>query len=944
MSHGTWVVLGKNLVLNGTALPTKGFKTPDELSPQELRESILKADRINRVWTSPTARARESISIVNRCDAPYIRIQDGISAAKADDIVPITSDIILMRSEDGIMIWDVSSCTTMVAKLFSHQLDFSGPEASFDVDFELKSLYCTALYHVTDRSSMVKLFRLDFAFMDNRATAVGELGIFEEIACFPGFQSHIYSGKPHVFLKDQVLSAQERRLCQLYIRDITYLFYIVLDWAEQKAVFVDTEIENMDIISSHTSWDSSKEFLILNVVQQGGVLLQNFYHLSQFLPLREPDDMFDPVAFDVFNLPKLSPARSYTANYGIHRPITPSPSLQTTVPVTMPWHSFRGLHTPAALTSTHLKVDLKEGLATRYIVFIQLPAINSPGTRYSCIVDAGREVSAGPTMSVRYGAVAWVEGEYRDLQDIRICRVLFPPPNEFQPSCTPLLPNGRPIRLQSGYRDNYRGLKSLSLDVTSACWTPSSSSLPILYTNRSLSLNHIASMASQGLSQGVEGTKLVDGGDAQTSTAPGIPLDGPVIEAAKPSTGAHEQVVTPWSVQGSVSTDGKQLAIDYDKLIQQFGTRRVDDALLERFERLTGHRPHPLLRRGSFFSHREFDKILDRYEQGKPFFLYTGRGPSSDSMHLGHMIPFVFTKWLQDVFNVPLVIQLTDDEKFLFKHELKPEQTYKYAQENAKDIIAVGFNREKTFVFSDYDFVGGAFYKNVSKISRQITINQAKATFGFNDSDNIGKIHFAAIQAAPSFSNSFPQIFGEITNVPSLIPCAIDQDPYFRLTRDVAVKLKYPKPALLHSKFFPALQGPQTKMSASDPNSSIFMTDKPNEIKNKINRHGFSGGQETVEEHRRLGGNPDVDVSYQYLSFFLDDDEELKKIYDDYKAGALLTGQLKARCIAVLQQFIKEFQDRRAKVTNDELKYFMDASRKINPSIGKCVAQQAPST
>ena len=79
-------------------------------------------------------------------------------------------------------------------------------------------------------------------------------------------------------------------------------------------------------------------------------------------------------------------------------------------------------------------------------------------------------------------------------------------------------------------------------------------------------------------------------------------------------------------------------------------------------------------------------------------------------------------------------MQLTDDEKFLFKHELKVEQTYKFAIENAKDIIAVGFKPEKTFIFSDYDYVGGAFYKNVSKISRQITINQAKATFGFNDS------------------------------------------------------------------------------------------------------------------------------------------------------------------------------------------------------------------
>ena len=117
------------------------------------------------------------------------------------------------------------------------------------------------------------------------------------------------------------------------------------------------------------------------------------------------------------------------------------------------------------------------------------------------------------------------------------------------------------------------------------------------------------------------------------------------VTPVKPATdSAHAQVVTPWDVQGSVSADGKQLAIDYDKLIDQFGTRRVDEAMLERFERLTGHRPHIFLRRGMFFSHRDMDKILDRYEQGKPFFLYTGRGPSSDSMHLGHMVPFLFTK------------------------------------------------------------------------------------------------------------------------------------------------------------------------------------------------------------------------------------------------------------------------------------------------------------
>ncbi|KIK54573.1 hypothetical protein GYMLUDRAFT_48722 [Collybiopsis luxurians FD-317 M1] len=447
-----------------------------------------------------------------------------------------------------------------------------------------------------------------------------------------------------------------------------------------------------------------------------------------------------------------------------------------------------------------------------------------------------------------------------------------------------------------------------------------------------MSLDPTAPPSVHNLAQSLAGTSLADPAPSSSSNAP-------EIKPAPENVSSHEQVVTPWDVQGSVSNDGKQQAIDYEKLIAQFGTRRIDDALLQRFEKLTGRRPHVLLRRGMFFSHREFDKILDRYEQGKPFFLYTGRGPSSDSMHLGHMIPFVFTKWLQEVFDVPLVIQLTDDEKFLFKHELKVEQTKAFARQNARDIIAVGVNPEKTFIFSNYDYVSGAFYENVSKISRQITYSQAKATFGFTDSDNIGKIHFASIQAAPSFSNSFPQIFGTTSNIPCLIPCAIDQDPYFRLTRDVAQKLKYPKPILLHSKFFPALQGPQTKMSASDPNSSIYMTDKAAQIKNKINKHGFSGGKETEEEHRRLGGDTEVDVAYQYLTFFLDDDEELAKMGEDYRAGRLLTGQLKARCIELLQQFVAEFQERRAKITEDQINSFMDKNRKIVPTMSKAQVQ-----
>ncbi|KAI9471198.1 tryptophan--tRNA ligase [Coemansia sp. RSA 989] len=394
----------------------------------------------------------------------------------------------------------------------------------------------------------------------------------------------------------------------------------------------------------------------------------------------------------------------------------------------------------------------------------------------------------------------------------------------------------------------------------------------------------------------------------------------PVAEVQELSLEAKEsqgQNVTPWDVEGAV-VDGKAQPINYSDLIENFGTREVDAKLLERFEKLTGQRPHKLLRRGVVFSHRDFGKLLDRYEQKKPFYLYTGRGPSSGNMHIGHMLPLTFCKWLQDVFDVPLVIQLTDDEKFLFKPKLTLDQVYEYSEKAVRELAALGFKPDKTFIFSNMDYMGGAFYRNILAVSRSITFNAAKATFGFNMSDPIGRIHFPSIQIAPAMCSSFPQIFGNRKDIPCLIPCAIDQDPYFRLARDVMERLKHKKPSLLHSKFLPALQGSTTKMSASLDSTAIYMNDTPAQIKNKINRYAFSGGQTSLEEHRIHGGNPDVDVPYQYLTYFLDDDEEIEALAEGYRKGEVSTSEMKARCIKVLQEFIGQVQER-AKAVSDQL-------------------------
>jgi len=396
-------------------------------------------------------------------------------------------------------------------------------------------------------------------------------------------------------------------------------------------------------------------------------------------------------------------------------------------------------------------------------------------------------------------------------------------------------------------------------------------------------------------------------------------------EKEEEKAGLEEDEVNPWDVQAS-SNKG----IDYDKLIVRFGSNAIDQELLDRFRRVTGQAPHHFLRRGIFFSHRDLGFILDKVEKGEKFYLYTGRGPSSEAMHLGHLIPFLFTKWLQEVFNVPLVIQLTDDEKFLWK-DLKQEECMRLAWENVKDIIALGFDVNKTFIFADFTYMGQCpeFYQNVVKIQKCVTYNQVKGIFGFDDSSPIGKISFPAIQAAPSFSSSFPFIFGSLKTVPCLIPCAIDQDPYFRMTRDVAPRLGYLKPALLHSTFFPALQGAQTKMSASDNTSSIFLTDTAKMIKTKINKYAFSGGKDTMEEHREKGGDTEVDISYQYLQFFLEDDEKLERLGKEYRSGELLSGQMKAELISVLQPLVADHQARRKLVTDSVITSFM-TPRKLN--------------
>jgi tryptophanyl-tRNA synthetase len=337
--------------------------------------------------------------------------------------------------------------------------------------------------------------------------------------------------------------------------------------------------------------------------------------------------------------------------------------------------------------------------------------------------------------------------------------------------------------------------------------------------------------------------------------------------------------------------------------------------LIEKIKKLTGE-VHPLIKSQYFFSHRDLDWLLNKYEHGEPFYLYTGRGPSG-SVHIGHILPWLFTKYLQVKFGSKLLFQVTDDEKFLYNTGATRETISKYTEENILDIIAIGFNPKLTKIIIDTKHIS-YLYPIALEIAKKITFSTAKAVFGFTNTTNIGMIGFPPIQAVPCF---LPSII-ENKPTPVLIPAAIDQDPYWRITRDIAEKLGFYKPTQIHSKFLPSLSR-LSKMSSSKPETAILTTDEPETVEKKI-LSSFTGGQPTIELQKKLGANADICPVYWYLKYFFDTEKESFERYIKCKSGNLLCGECKSKLAKDTRSFVIEFKNRREKAKDKVNEYMFD--------------------
>jgi tryptophanyl-tRNA synthetase len=356
--------------------------------------------------------------------------------------------------------------------------------------------------------------------------------------------------------------------------------------------------------------------------------------------------------------------------------------------------------------------------------------------------------------------------------------------------------------------------------------------------------------------------------------------------------------VTPYEVSGK---------INYKKLAEEFGIRplpKLPDVFMK----------NVLFRRKIVFAHRNFEKILDCIKNKKKFVMMTGLMPTG-KFHLGHMLLAQQMIFYQKL-GAKLYIAVADLEAYNTRQQSLDESRKIAIDQYLLNYIAFGLNPENCdFYFqSDRDnkaSKSNAYYRLASNFSRYATFNEFKAVYG---DISPGKMQASLLQAADMYHPGLPEFEGY--PLPTFIPVGADQDPHIRIARDMAKRFKDYKFAPIsatYHKFLPGLKG-SGKMSSSDSMSYIAMTDSPQEVEMKIKKYAFSGGAATTLEHRKKGGNPEIDVSYQYLRMFFEpDDKKLEDIERKYRSGEMLTSELKEILIEKINKFLKKHQENRKK-------------------------------
>jgi tryptophanyl-tRNA synthetase len=355
----------------------------------------------------------------------------------------------------------------------------------------------------------------------------------------------------------------------------------------------------------------------------------------------------------------------------------------------------------------------------------------------------------------------------------------------------------------------------------------------------------------------------------------------------------RKSVLDPW---------GTTVVEDYNHLYEEFG--------IEKFKHLLSKIPNPsmYMRRGIIFGHREFDRVLETMKQGGDFAVMSGIKPTGD-FHLGTLMTarqiIYFQQQGAQAFYAIADIEAYEDNRLPFK------ETEKLAVGNVADLLALGFDPKKGYIYRQYK------EQRVRDLAIHfgagVTLATMKAIYGER---HIGLYLSALVQAGDIL---MPQLKDFGGPKPTVVPVGVDQDAHLRFTRDLASKFrrkfKFIPPSSTCHKILKGLDG-SSKMSKRNPMSYFTLNETPQAIGKKI-MSAFTGGRATVEEQKKLGGVPEICPVYEIEMYhFVEDDNDMVETYKCCKCGSLLCGEHKARTKKIILKFVEDHQRKREKLVD----------------------------
>jgi len=358
-----------------------------------------------------------------------------------------------------------------------------------------------------------------------------------------------------------------------------------------------------------------------------------------------------------------------------------------------------------------------------------------------------------------------------------------------------------------------------------------------------------------------------------------------------------QKIIDPW---------GSVLVKDYEKVIEQFG--------LDSFNPKLFPKPNRIMRRNVVFAARDQGIIGHAILKKKPFYALSGIMPTADKIHFGNKMVVENLKYFQD--NGADTYILVADLEAAAARGVGLEQARKRALNfHIPAFIALGLDPKKTKFYFQSDNIKVS--RLASETSKKVTENEFKAVYG---SLEPGKIFSSFTQVGDIL---FPQLK---ERMPGVIPVGIDQDPHIRLTRDIVKRLKqkynFFPPSSIYHKYTPSLDG-DVKMSKSKPESCIELPeDIPTAIK-KLKR-AKTGGRDTVEEQKKLGGEPEKCMIFEmHKQHLIEDDKELNDIFKRCKKGKLLCKECKEIACQKMSEFLAKFERKleKARKNIDKLKF-----------------------